>query len=215
MQDIVERLKKMDTACLSDAMDSLGIECGLLGIKPVVSGVKMCGRAFTVRYVPCGSVKGTVGDFLDDIEPGMVAVLDNAGREYCTVWGDIMSYVASKKGISGTVIDGVCRDVPVIHELRYPIFTKGAYMVTGKERVHVDGINIPVSVSGVQVCPGDYIVGDDSGVVRIPADAVEKVLEKAEAIESVESKIVAAVKDGSTLKEARQKLHYHTLQSKQ
>ena len=114
MKEIISRFKKLDTTCVSDALDRLGITGGLLGIKPVIPGKTICGEAFTVHYVPCGLVKGTVGDFLDDVEPGQVIVIDNAGRLNCTVWGDILTLVAKLKGIGGTVIDGVCRDVPFI-----------------------------------------------------------------------------------------------------
>ena len=132
--EIIESLKALDTASVSDAMDKLGIPCGLLGIQAVLPGHKLCGEAFTVHYVPCGTVKGTVGDFIDDVKPGQVVVIDNAGRNYCTVWGDIMTYTAKTKGIAGTLIDGVCRDVDGIKKVDYAIYTKGKYMVTGKER---------------------------------------------------------------------------------
>lgn len=215
MEKIIEELSKMDVASLSDAMDKLGVPCGCIGIRPVVEDKPFCGRAFTVHYVPCGVNKGTVGDFLDDVEPGQVVVIDNSGREYCTVWGDIMTNVASMRGIAATVIDGVCRDVPGIKAVGYPVYSKGKYMVTGKERVEVDYVNKPVSLSGVQVKPGDIVRGDDSGVIVIPREYAENVLEKAKTIEDTEQKIIAAVKAGSTLKEARAKLHYHTLQSKE
>lgn len=214
-KEIVEAFKKMDTASVSDAMDKLGIPCGLKGIKPVVRGRHICGEAFTVHYVPCGTVKGTVGDFLDDVQEGQVIVIDNSGRDYCTVWGDIMTFTATQKKIAGTVIDGVCRDVDGIEKLNYAVYTKGTYMVTGKERVQVDAVNIPVAMSGVQVRPGDLVLGDDSGVVVVPADLAEKVLETAQNIEATEQKIIAEVKAGSTLKEARAKLGYHHLQSKE
>ena len=126
-----------------------------------------------------------------------------------------MTFTAEKKGIAGTVIDGVCRDVDGIRALNYPIFTKGKYMVTGKERVQVDGVNVPVSVSGVQVCPGDIVMGDDSGVLVIPKDAAEKVAEVAENIEATEQKIINEVRNGSTLKAAREALGYHHLQTKE
>lgn len=135
MDQIVERFKKLDTTCVSDAMDKIGIECSVYGVKPIQRGEKICGRAFTVHYVPCGAVKGTVGDFLDDVEPGQVIVIDNAGRDNCTVWGDIMAKTAKKYGIAGTVIDGVCRDIPAVLECQYPLFSKGYYMRTGKDRV--------------------------------------------------------------------------------
>ena len=121
MKALIEELKKMDTASISDAMDKLGVPCGLLGIQAVIPGHKICGEAFTVHYVPCSMVKGTVGDFLDDVQPGQVVVIDNAGRDYCTVWGDIMTYTAKTKGVEGTLIDGVCRDVHGIKELGYGI----------------------------------------------------------------------------------------------
>lgn len=215
MEKIIEELAKMDVASLSDAMDKLGVPCGCIGIRPVVEDMPFCGRAFTVHYVPCGVNKGTVGDFLDDVQPGQVVVIDNSGREYCTVWGDIMTNVASMRGVAATVIDGVCRDIPGIKAVGYPVYSKGKYMVTGKERVEVDYVNKPVSLSGVQVKPGDIVRGDDTGVIVIPQEYAEDVLEKAKKIEETEQKIIAAVKAGSTLKEARAKLHYHTLQSKE
>lgn len=214
-KEIVEKLKTLDTASVSDAMDKLGVPCGLYHIKPVISGRKICGEAFTVHYVPTGMVKGTVGDFIDDVAPGQVVVIDNAGRDYCTVWGDIMTFTARAKGIEGTVIDGVCRDVDGIEEIGYSIYTKGTYMVTGKERVEVDAVNVPVSVSGIQVKPGDIILGDDSGAVCIPQEIAEKAYETAKTIEETEQKIIEEVRNGSTLKAAREKLGYHHLQSKE
>ena len=213
MEQIIERLGRLDVASVSDAMDKIGIPCGLLGIHAVVPGKHICGRAFTVHYVPNGVVKGNVGDFLDDVQPGQVVVIDNGGRLYCTVWGDIMTFVATRKGIAGTVIDGVCRDIPGILENDYPIFTKSTYMGTGKDRVTVDYVNKPVAISGVQVCPNDIILADDTGAVCIPDAVAEKVADIAESIEKTEQAIIAEVKNGSTLKEARAKLGYHHLQT--
>ncbi len=126
-----------------------------------------------------------------------------------------MTYTAKAKGIEGTLIDGVCRDVNGIKELGYGIYTKGKYMVTGKERVTVDAVNVPVAVSGVQVRPGDIILGDDSGALVIPIEKAEEVLKMAQHIEEVEQKIIAEVTAGSSLKGAREKLGYHKLQSKE
>ena len=211
--EIIEEYKKLDTPCISDAMDKLHIYGGLLGIKPVVPDTYLCGQAFTVHYVPCGEIKGTVGDFLDDIEPGEVCVIDNNGRMDCTVWGDIMAYFASHKGISGTVIDGVCRDIDTIRELKYPIFTKGTYMETGKDRVYVDRINETINVSGVQINPGDLLVGDNTGVVVVPRNRVEEVLSVAKNIDRVEQQIREKIRAGMSLKEARAQTGYHHLQT--
>lgn len=212
-KEMIEAFKELDVPSISDAMDKLQLQGGLLGIKPVVPDTCICGQAFTIHYVPCGAVKGTVGDFIDDILPGEVAVIDNNGRQDCTVWGDIMSIYAAQKGISGTVIDGVCRDINVIRQLRYPIYTKGTYMVTGKDRVYVDRINEPVGISGVQVNPGDLIVGDNTGVIVVPFAHAGQVLRIAQEIERTEQMIVEKVKQGMTLKQARKETGYHTLQT--
>lgn len=215
MEDIISKFKTLETTSVSDALDRLGIPCGLHGIKPVFQGKPICGRAFTVHYMPCGIKKGTVGDFLDDVKPGEVIVIDNAGRDYCTVWGDIMTIAANKMGIEGTVIDGVCRDIPGIINEKYALYSKGWYMVTGKDRVEVDAINVPVSVSGIQIRPGDIIMGDDTGVIVIPKSVEEKVLEIAVSIEKTEKLIIDEVLSGSTLRESRAKLNYHHLQTKE
>ena len=212
-KELIDAYKKMDVCSISDALDKLKLQGGLLGIKPVVPDTFFCGQAFTVHYVPCGETKGTVGDFIDEIEAGEVAVIDNGGRLDCTVWGDIMSTYAVQKKIAGTVIDGVCRDINVIRKLKYPIFTKGTYMVTGKDRVYVDCLNVPVSVSGVQVNPGDLLIGDNTGVVVVPRKKAEEVLATAQMIEATEQKIMDKIQKGMELREARRQTGSHTLQT--
>ena len=212
---LLERFKKLDTTCVSDAMDKLGVEGGAYGIKPLHFGEKLCGRAFTVHYRPCGVETGTVGDFLDQVKPEQVIVIDNAGRCDCTVWGDIMAKTAKARGIAGTVIDGVCRDVPAILSCSYPIFSKGYYMRTGKDRVFVDAVNSPVMLSNIPVQPGDIILGDDSGVVVIPDSLADKILTIAEDIDIKEQTILELVAKGHSLKEARQLTGYHHLQTKE
>ena len=212
--DLVAAFKVMSTPNVSDALDRLGIAGGCLGLTPIVQGLHIAGPAYTVHYVPTGVVKGTVGDFLDDVAPGEVVVIDNAGRTHCTVWGDLMTIAAHRKGIAGTVIDGVCRDVPRIRELSYPIYTRGHFMVTGKDRVQVDGINLPVCVGGIQVRPGDIVVADDSGVLVVPLEKAEEVLAAAREIAEAEDFIERALEQGETLAGARRRFGYHKLQSK-
>jgi 4-hydroxy-4-methyl-2-oxoglutarate aldolase len=214
LKELIKQYKNLDTTSVSDALDRLGIKGGCAGIFPQVPGTRAVGSAFTVRYRPCGIEKGTVGDFLDDVEAGQVVVLDNGGRTFGTVWGDIMTVYAQKRAIAGTVIDGVCRDLPRILTSKYPIFTRGRWMVTGKDRVEVDGINIPVAVSDIQVRPNDIVIADDSGVVIVPFDRAEEVLKVALAIEEAEQKILGLLEEGFTLREARKQMGYHKLQSK-
>jgi 4-hydroxy-4-methyl-2-oxoglutarate aldolase len=211
---LTEKFMSLDTTAISDALDRLGIKGGCQGILPVVSGRKVVGPAFTVHYRPCGVEKGTVGDFLDDVKAGEIVVIDNGGRLYGTVWGDIMTVYAQKRGIAGTVIDGACRDLPRILETKYPIFTRGRFMVTGKDRVEVDEVNIPVSISDVQVKPGDIVVCDDSGVVIVPLGKAEEILDVALQIDEAEQKILELLEKGVTLREARKQMGYHKLQTR-
>jgi len=212
---LVEKFRKLDTPCVSDAMDRLGLAAGCLGLSSVVPGVKTVGRAYTVKYRVTGEVeRGTVGDFLDDVAAGQVVVIDNAARVDCTVWGDIMTIIAHRRGIAGTVIDGVCRDVPKIRELGYPLFSRGRYMMTGKDRVEVDAINTPVSISGRQVRSGDIVMADDSGVIVVPASRAEEILQIATDIEAIEQQIMKLVEKGLSLTQARAQLKYHSLQTR-
>ena len=94
-----------------------------------------------------------------------MVVLDNGGRENATVWGDILTWVAHKRGIAGTVIDGACRDTHLSRELGYPVYSRSYSMRTGKDRVQVEAMNGPVNIGDARVEPGDLLRGDADGVV--------------------------------------------------
>ena len=211
----VARAAKLDTATLSDALDKLGIagQCHL--IQPRSGGFRMAGRAWTLLYGPAGKPAGTVGDYIDDVPPGSVIVLDNGGRENCTVWGDILTENAHPRGIAGTVIDGICRDVALCLQLGYPVFSKAHWMRTGKDRVQVEATGIPVNIGDARVAPGDIVRGDADGVIVIPKEHEAAVLDAAEAIEAAEDRIRQAVRGGMRLDDARRQFKYHQLQTRE
>jgi 4-hydroxy-4-methyl-2-oxoglutarate aldolase len=210
----VDRAARLDTATLSDALDRHGLVGQCSKIKPRSPSFRMAGRAWTLRYGPAGQPAGTVGDYIDDLKPGTVIVLDNGGREDCTVWGDILTEIASRKGIAGTLIDGINRDVSLCLELEYPVFSRDHWMRTGKDRVQVEATQVPVNIGNVRVCPGDLIRGDADGVIVIPAAFEDKVLDAAEQIQSAEDAIRESVRNGMSLREAREKHRYHALQTR-
>lgn len=210
----IERASKLDTATLSDALDRLGLLGQCYKIKPRSTDFRMTGRAWTLLYGPAGKPAGTVGDYIDDVKPGEVIVLDNGGRDNVTVWGDILTEVAHKKGIAGTVIDGINRDVSLCLELGYPIYSKENWMRTGKDRVQVEATQVPVTIGEARVCPGDIIRGDADGVVVIAKEHEDAVLAAAEEIQSAEDAIRESVRQGMTLREAREKHRYHQLQTR-
>ncbi len=212
MDALVEEFKKLSVALVSDALDRLGIHGQCLGIQPIAPGSKTAGRAFTLKYIPCGMNKGTVGDYIDDVPPGDVVVMDNAGRVDCTVWGDILTSVANKRRPAGTVIHGACRDVARSVDLGYPIFSRGKFMRTGKDRVQLEGVNVPISLGDVQVRQGDIVFGSDDGVLVVPKEYETDVLSMAQSISEAEERILSAAIQGERLDELRRTFKYHELQ---
>lgn len=202
----------LSAATVSDALDRLGIDGQCFGIAPLDYGFRLCGRAFTVRMGPVGEAPGTVGDYIDEVAPGSVVVIDNGGRLDCTVWGDILTTMAHRRALAGTVIHGVCRDVQRSLELGYPLFTRGHYMRTGKDRVQLEELHAPVSLGSVRIEPGDLLIGDADGLIAIPAAREQQVLALAREIEQRENSIRAAIQSGARLDAARQQAGYHTLQ---
>lgn len=214
-QELVTLFAGLDTPGVSDALDKLGLSGQCLGILPLndYRGT-VVGPAFTVQYVPCGQPAGTVGDFIDDVAPGDVVVINNHGRTDCTVWGDIMTQYAGLRGIAATVIDGVCRDVTKALGDGYPLFTRGRFMRTGKERVEVAALNQPVAIGTARVCARDIVVADANGVVVVPRTRAREVAETARHIEQTEARIRELITTGQTLAQARQTMGYHQLQTR-
>ncbi|WP_455927862.1 RraA family protein [Pseudomonas capeferrum] len=214
-QELVALFAGLDTPGVSDALDKLGLPGQCLGIMPLDDYRQVVvGPAFTVRYVSASTPPGTVGDFVDDVAEGDVVVIDNDGRTDCTVWGDIMTQYAGSQRIAATVIDGVCRDVSKALGDGYPLFTKGRFMRTGKDRVEVESVNQPVSIGQARVCARDIVVADANGVVIVPRERAHEVAACARSIEAVEAHIRGLLDDGKSLREARAALGYHTLQRK-
>jgi regulator of RNase E activity RraA len=214
-KELVALFDGLDTPGVSDALDQLGLHGQAFNIAPLADyAYPIVGPAFTVKYIPASVPPGTVGDFIDDVAEGDVVVIDNDGRTDCTVWGDIMTQYAGLRGVAGTVIDGVCRDVSKALGDGYPLFTAGRFMRTGKDRVQVESVNTTIAVGTVRVATRDIVVADANGVVIVPRARAREVAEEARQIESVESSIRERIANGATIREARTALGYHTLQRK-
>jgi len=210
----VSRAARLDTTSLSDALDRLGIAGQCLDIKPLEWTFHLTGRAYTILYGPSATPSGTVGDYIDEVVPGSVIVLDNGGRANATVWGDILTSVAARRGIAGTVIDGACRDTRLARELGYPIFSRSYSMRTGKDRVQVEGVNCVVNIGDARIAPADILRGDADGVLVISCAHEDAVLTSAEEIDATEQKIRKLLDAGKSLTEARRELGYHSLQTR-
>lgn len=105
---LLKACEALDTASLSDALDSLGLAGGLAGLNQQVPGTRCIGFAYTVLYEPVQERNGfrSAANYIDEVPPDAVIVSSNPGRTDCTTWGDILTHVAISRGIRGTLIDG-------------------------------------------------------------------------------------------------------------
>jgi regulator of RNase E activity RraA len=201
------------TSAVSDALDLLGRgETGLPGLGRVSGAGVVAGPAFTVRYeaVAPGS-PGPAGEFIDDVPPGAVVVVANDGRTDRTVWGDLLTLTALRGRVAGTVIDGVCRDVAAIRESGYSLWSVGSYMKSGKHRVRLTALQRPVRVCGVEISPGDVLIGDDAGCLAVPAGLLDRTAEQVRRVAAAEEAIRADIAAGLSLGAARERHGYNAL----
>ena len=201
---LVQRLGKIDTCAVSDAMDRLKIEGAVIGLRPMWSCPRIAGRASTVRLVPVDgrtSTRHLCTAAVDSGGPNTVIVVDNGAREFPAGWGGILSQAAKVKGIAGVVVDGAVRDVDESRDVGFPVYARYAVPITARGRIIEDDFNVPIQFGGITVNPGDLVLADWSGVCIIPADRAEEVLETAEMIAGREAQMAADVRAGKPVAE--------------
>lgn len=164
-------------------------------IKPVNPHVHMVGRAVTVRCYPGDNLALHQGIYA--AQPGDVLVFDCNGYSDAGHFGDVMANACMARGIAGVVINGSCRDSQDIYELGFPVFVRG-FNPSGTVKESLAQINIPMSVAGVTINPGDIIFGDCDGVVVVPQQDEDTVFEKALAKHHKEESIKKELCDGKT-----------------
>lgn len=147
-------------------------------------------------------------NYIDKVPGHSVIVIDNNGQTDCTVWGDLLTHTALRNNIIGTVVHGAVRDVESIRSTNYPVFCAGIYMRSGKNRVYKANEQCPLFINGVTINPGDIIFADDNGVLVIPNDLLQEVVNKALVIRLTEERIKTAIASGSTLEQAREDYYY-------
>lgn len=172
-RDLVERLGAVATSILSDCMNRM--QSLDAGIRPITAGLRFCGPAFTVQSVE--SDNWGAHQALELAKPGDVLVLAARGGMHSAVWGHVMTVAAKNRGLAGVVIDGCIRDAVENRADTLPIFARGI-CPAGPHKGWPCNLNVPVSCAGVAVLPGDIIVGDDDGVVVVPAKRAAEVLEE-------------------------------------
>ncbi|MDR6775577.1 dimethylmenaquinone methyltransferase [Azospirillum palustre] len=202
---LVERLSRLDTCAVSDALDRLGKSGLAAGLTPLSGSRLVVGEAITVQL---GLVDGTASPrhlctaAVDASGPGKVIVIAHGARTDVAGWGGILSLGAVTRGAEGVVIDGACRDLDETRQYGLPLWGRNAVPTTARGRIREVAWNEPVTLCGVPVAPGDLVIADASGVLFIArADAAE-VVATAETIARRERLIADAVRGGRSMAEA-------------
>ena len=192
-QEIREILKEVSTSNISDAMHRKG---AMKGIHPLVRG-KMVGTAVTVQTFPGDWAKPV--EAIDIAKEGDVLVIYNENKDVAC-WGGLATWSSLNKGIAGVVIEGAVRDIDEVENLGLPIYTSNTVPNAGDPKGFRE-INAEITCGGQTVKPGDYIVGDESGVVVIPAERAYELARRAKEVYKTEKRLFDEIKRGGTLSE--------------
>lgn len=185
-EEIRKLLNRVSTPNISDAMHRA---YGMKRIYPLIRGKKIVGRAVTV-YTMQGDWAKPV-EAIDEAGEGDVIVIKTAGDEEA-VWGELASHSCLNKGIEGVVIDGAVRDVDDIRELGYPVFAKREIPNAGESKGFGE-INVRIICGGLEVNPGDWIVGDDNGVMVLPRQQAYEIAKRALEVKKQEERVRAEI----------------------
>lgn len=191
-ENAFETLAGVSTANISDAMHRSG---DFRDMTRFAGSGRFAGRAVTVRTYPGDWAKPV--EAIDVAEPGDVIVID-AGGAPIAVWGELATESCRQRGVTGVVIDGAVRDIDDIRGMDFSVWARHLNPTAGEPKGFGE-INVPVTVGGVEVAPGDCVVGDDTGLVRIPRARIVEVANRAMDCLERENRIREEIREGSTL----------------
>jgi 3-hexulose-6-phosphate synthase / 6-phospho-3-hexuloisomerase len=197
-EDTFSLLMQVSTPNITDAMHRKG---AMTGIVSICGNVKMVGRAVTVQTFAGDWAKPV--EAIDVANKGEVLVINNDGGTHVAPWGELATLSCVKKGIAGVVIDGAVRDVDDIRAMKYPLFAKAIVPNAGEPK-GLGEINAEIQCCGQYVRPGDWIVGDESGVIVMPAERAYEIARRALEVRKNEERIREEIRRGSTLSEVAQ-----------
>lgn len=197
-----ERFARIYTAALADVLDGRGFREQTLppSIRPLTPGMSLAGPAFTVRGRPADTVDydaaiRKVLAMLGEVPPGHVAVYA-CEHDVSAHLGELSVTSLGARGVAGCVLDGGCRDVRFVREVGFPVFCRFVTPEDSTWRWSLEATQVPVTIGRVRIEPGDWVVGDEDGVVCVPTALAEEVLAEAESKAATESEIRTAVREG-------------------
>ncbi|SFS92822.1 RraA family protein [Methylobacterium sp. yr668] len=188
--DVIAAFRDAATATISDNLDRLP---GIVGLRPFHRGGKLVGTALTVRVRAGDNL--AIHQALNVARAGDVLVIDGGGDTTRALVGDIMKAIAESRGAVGFVIDGAIRDADAFLASDFPCYARAA-IHRGPYKQGPGAINVPVSVGGWVVEPGDVVVGDLDGVVSFPPAQAGALIEAVRAQEAREAEVLQMIREG-------------------
>ena len=189
--ELIEAYLALETATVYESNNKQGALDR--AIRPIYSGIRLCGQALTVRCQPADNL--TLHAAIALAQPGDVIVADVGGYQDAGHWGEITTVAAQVRGVAGLVINGGVRDIAAIRARGFPVFAAAVCMQATVKRT-LGQINQPIHCGGVPVMPGDLVLGDDDGVVVVPQAQVEAVLAAARAKAEAEADVMRRLGEG-------------------
>ena len=218
VERLVAEYSKLSTPNVSDGLDRLGIKGAPHGIGPLWPACKkIVGPAATMKLVALGEGLEEPSAAMGSLEAvkaankGDVLVIDHGGRMDVNSYGGIVGFTTQHFGLVGCVIDGVTRDVDEYKELGFSVYGKGVIQQSIRNRCDFAGHGIDVELGGNKVRPGDFIMADDNGVLVIPAEHLEEVLEIAQGCKATEEQIIDEIRNGAEPVSAHVKVAYDNM----
>jgi 4-hydroxy-4-methyl-2-oxoglutarate aldolase len=199
---ILARLFALDSCAVSDAMDKLGYSGVVGGLRAVTVPRKVAGRVLTVQFGPVTGVTATrhsATAAIDAAQPGDVIVVATGGRLDAAAWGGLLSLAATLRGVGGVVTDGACRDVDEAIGLELPVYAAGTTPRTARGRHGEVAWDVPVQVADVTVRPADLVLADGSGVVFLPAEHADQIVNAAEEVAAREQALAVRINNGESV----------------
>ena len=210
---LMQRCVAVGTSTWSDTLDRMGAsDCVLDGIPQRAGHGRIAGPALTVKLV-VGALgdyplaEFAVGKFLDVIQPGAVVVVDMGGA-IVSAFGGLAAQRAVGRGAGGVVMDGACRDLAELTASGLWVAARHVTPRSGKMRLRIAGVNVPVTVGGVQVDPDDWIIADETGIVRVRAAQLQEALERAEELEARDKSCARSLGAGESFSSLATRLHH-------
>ncbi|MDR0469845.1 MAG: RraA family protein [Peptococcaceae bacterium] len=214
-RDLIERFEELTTGNLSDAMDNLGLQRGVitgLSLLTRTEKKRLVGFAYTMKQMTRhqasqGAKLAKHSEAINKLaDPGDVLVIDAGGRLDVCNGGGLLAMRAKIRGLAGFVVNGCYRDIDEINEFGFPIFARAATPVRSTPDQETVGFEIPVEIDGVQIRTGDILVADRDGVIVIPPEQARAIVEEAQSIAENEIALLKLVCEGMDFMEAYSKV---------